>query len=179
MPNFFLDNPDVQFHFNALDLKEIVKLTEDDYTQSSRFNYAPVDYDDAMENYRKVLEVVGDLGGNHIAPRASGVDRDGATLTDGHVAYAEGTRKNVEELSQADLMGLILPREYGGLNFPFTIYMMVTEVLARADASLMNIFGLQDIGDTLKKFGSEAQLREFLPRISTWRVYGSDGIDGA
>ena len=89
MPNFFLDNPDVQFHFNTLDLKEIVKLAEDDYTQSSRFNYAPVDYDDAMENYRKVLEVVGDLGGNHIAPRASGVDRDGATLTDGHVAYAE------------------------------------------------------------------------------------------
>ena len=173
MPNFFLDNPDVQFHFNTLDLKEIVKLAEDDYTQSSRFNYAPVDYDDAMENYRKVLEVVGDLGGNHIAPRASGVDRDGATLTDGHVAYAEGTRKNVEELSQADLMGLILPREYGGLNFPFTIYMMVTEVLARADASLMNIFGLQDIGDTLKKFGSEAQLREFLPKISTGEFTGA------
>ena len=173
MPNFFLDNPDVQFHFNTLDLKEIVKLAEDDYGQSSRFNYAPVDYDDAMENYRKVLEVVGDLGGNHIAPRASGVDRDGATLTDGHVAYAEGTRKNVEELSQADLMGLILPREYGGLNFPFTIYMMVTEILARADASLMNIFGLQDIGDTLKKFGSEAQLREFLPKISTGEFTGA------
>src|SRR5208283_1310245 len=173
MPNFFLDNPDVQFHFNTLDLKEIVKLAEDDYTQSSRFNYAPVNYDDAMENYRKVLEVVGDLGGNHIAPRASGVDRDGATLTDGHVAYAEGTRKNVEELSQADLMGMILPREYGGLNFPFTIYMMATEVLARADASLMNIFGLQDIGDTLKKFGSEAQLREFLPRLSTGEFTGA------
>ncbi len=173
MPNFFLDNPDVQFHFNTLDLKEIVKLAEDDYTQSAQFNYAPVDYDDAIENYRKVLEVVGDLGGNHIAPRASGVDRDGATLTDGRVAYAEGTRKNVEELSQADLMGLILPREYGGLNFPFTIYMMVTEVLARADASLMNIFGLQDIGDTLKKFGSEAQLREFLPKICTGEFTGA------
>jgi len=173
MPNFFLDNPDVQFHFNALDLKEIVKLTEEEYTQSSRFNYAPVNYDDAMENYRKVLEVIGDLGGNHIAPRAAGVDRDGATLTDGHVDYAEGTKKNVEELSQADLMGMILPREYGGLNFPFTIYMMTTEVLARADASLMNIFGLQDIGDTLRKFGSEAQLREFLPRISTGEFTGA------
>jgi 3-(methylthio)propanoyl-CoA dehydrogenase len=173
MPNFFLDNPDVQFHFNGLDLKEIVKLTEDDYTQSSRFNYAPINYDDAMENYRKVLEVVGDLGGNHIAARASGVDREGATLTDGHVAYAEGTRKNVEELSQADLMGLILPREYGGLNFPFTIYMMVTEVLARADASLMNIFGLQDIGDTLKKFGTEEQLQEFLPKICTGEFTGA------
>ncbi len=173
MPNFFLDNPDVQFHFHNLDLKEIVRLTEDEYTQSNRFNYAPVNYDDAMENYRKVLEVVGDLGGNYIAPRAAGVDRDGATLTEGHVAYAEGTKKNVDELSQADLMGMILPREYGGLNFPFTIYMMVTEVLARADASLMNIFGLQDIGDTLRKFGSEAQLREFLPRISTGEFTGA------
>ncbi len=165
MPNFFLDNPDIQFHFNALELKEIVRLTEDDYAQSRRFNYAPVNYEDAIENYRKVLEVVGDLGGNHVAPRASGVDRDGATLTDGHVSYAEGTTKNVEELSQADLMGMILPREYGGLNFPFTIYMMTTEVLARADASLMNIFGLQDIGDTLKKFGNVAQHREYLPKI--------------
>ena len=173
MPNFFLDNPDVQFHFNALDLKEIVRLAENDYAQSRRFQYAPVNYDDAMENYRKVLEVVGDLAGNYIAPRAAGVDRDGATLSDGHVAYAEGTKKNVEELSQADLMGMIIPREYGGLNFPFTIYMMVTEVLGRADASLMNIFGLQDIGDTIRKFGNEDQRMEFLPKISSGEFTGA------
>ncbi|HTY11609.1 MAG TPA: acyl-CoA dehydrogenase family protein [Bacteroidota bacterium] len=173
MPNFFLDNPDIQFHFNNHDLREIVKLAEDDYAQSGKFNYAPVNYDDAMENYRKVLEVIGDLSGNHIAPRAAGVDRDGATLADGHVAYAEGTRENIEELSQADLMGMIFPREYGGLNFPFTMYMMSVEVLARADASLMNIFGLQDIGDTIRKFGSEDQRREFLPRISTGEFTGA------
>ncbi|MGA7161937.1 MAG: acyl-CoA dehydrogenase family protein [Bacteroidota bacterium] len=173
MPNFFLDNPDVQFHFNALDLKEIVRLAENDYAQSRRFNYAPVNYDDAMENYRKVLEVVGDLAGNYIAQRASGVDKDGATLRDGHVAYADGTKKNVEELSQADLMGMILPREYDGLNFPFTIYMMVVEILARADASLMNIFGLQDIGDTIRKFGNEDQRREFLPKISSGEFTGA------
>ncbi len=173
MPNFFLDNPDVQFHFKRLDLKEIVRLSEDDYSQSRQFNYAPVNYEDAMENYRKVLEVVGDMAGNDVAPRAAGVDREGATFSDGHVSYAEGTKKNVEELAQADLMGMILPREYGGLNFPFTIYMMVTEILGRADASLMNIFGLQDVGDTIRKFGTKSQCKEFLPKISTGEHTGA------
>jgi alkylation response protein AidB-like acyl-CoA dehydrogenase len=173
MPNYFLDNPDVLFHFNKLDLKEVVALAEDNYTQAKEFNYAPVNYEDAMENYRKVIEVAGDLAGNYIAPRAASVDDEGATLNDGHVSYARGTRKNVQELSQADLMGLILPRKYGGLNFPFTIYMMITEILGRADASLMNIFGLQDIGDTIRKFGTEEQRQEFLPRISTGEHTGA------
>ena len=173
MPNFFIDNSDIQFHFKMLDLKEVVALTEDGYTQAKDFNYAPVNYEDAMENYRKVLEVAGDLAGNHIAPRASGVDHDGATFLNGKVSYAPGTQKNVEELSQADLMGTIIPRKYGGLNFPFTIYMMLTEVLGRADASLMNIYGLQDIGDTIWKFGDEAQCEEFLPKISTGEHTGA------
>ena len=173
MPNFFLDNPDVQFHFKRLDLSEVVGLAEDNYTQAREFNYAPVNYEDAMENYCKVLEVAGDLAGNYIAPRSASVDHEGATFNDGTVTYAEGTRKNIQELSQADLMGMILPRKYGGLNFPFTIYMMVTEMLARADASLMNIFGLQDIGDTIRKFGNEDQRQEFLPKISTGEHTGA------
>jgi hypothetical protein len=173
MPNYFLDNPDIQFHFNNLNLKEVVALAEDNYAQAKEFNYAPVNYEDAMENYRKVLEVAGSLAANTIAPRAAGVDQEGATLADGHVTYAEGTRKNIRELSQADLMGMIFPRKYGGLNFPFTIYMMITETLGRADASLMNIFGLQDIGDTIRKFGNEEQRQEFLPKISTGEHTGA------
>lgn len=173
MPNFFLDNTDILFHFKKLDLSEVVALAEDHYAQAKEFNYAPVNYEDAMESYRKVLEVAGDLAGNYIAPRAAGVDHDGATLSNGTVTYAEGTRKNIQELSQADLMGTILPRKYGGLNFPFTIYMMITEILARADASLMNIFGLQDIGDTIRKFGNEDQRQEFLPKISTGEHTGA------
>ena len=163
MPNFFLDNPDIQFHFKQFDLKEIVRLAEDDYRQASAFSYAPVNYEDAMENYRKVLEMLGDLAGNSIAPRAASVDKEGATLKDGLVTYAEGTRKNIEELSQADLMGMIIPRAYGGLNLPFCVYMVAIEMLSRADASLMNIVGLQDVGDTIRKFGTEDQRREFLP----------------
>ena len=173
MANFFLDNPDLQFHFKRMNLQEIVGIAEDDYAQSKTYRDAPVNYDDAMENYRKVLEVVGDLAANRIAPRAADVDHDGATWHDGKVTYASGTRKNLDELSQADLMGMILPRKYGGLNFPFTMYMMATEMISRADASLMNIFGLQDIGDTIRKFGNEAQREEFLPGFCTGEYTGA------
>ena len=173
MPNFFLENPDVLFHFKHLDLKEIVALSEDNYTQAKQFPHAPVNFEDAVENYWKVLEVVGALAGNSIASRAAGVDTEGASFTGGQVQYAEGTRKNLRELAQADLLGIVLPRAYGGLNFPFTMYMMVMEIISRADASLMNIFGLQDIGDTIRKFGTEEQRREFLPRICSGEHTGA------
>ena len=163
MPNFFLDNQDILFHFRKLDLKTITAIAEDDYEQSKQFPDAPVDYADALLNYEKVLEMVGALSAEHIAPRAAGVDHEGVTLKDGKVSYAAGTQKNLRELSQGDLMGMILPRKYGGLNFPFTIYMMAVELVSRADASLMNLFGLQDIGDTIRKFGTEEQREEFLP----------------
>lgn len=173
MANFFLDNIDLLFQFNNTDLREIVTLAEDNYAQAGNFPHAPVDYDDAKENFRKVLEMAGDLAGNHIALRAAAVDEEGATFADGHVEYAKGTQKNVQSLSQADLMGMVLPRKYGGLNVPFTIYMMAMEMISRADASLMNIFGLQDIGDTILKFGNEEQRQEFLPGICSGRYTGA------
>ena len=118
MPNFFTDNADLLFHFNNLDIKEIVDIAEENYEQAKQFNYAPINYDDAMENFKKVLEVVGDLAGNSISPRASDVDSEGAHFSDGNVSYAKGTQENLKQLAQADLMGMILPRKYGGLNFP-------------------------------------------------------------
>ncbi len=180
MPNYFLDNRDLLFHFDSFsrrddfgDMHTIVSIAEDDYQQAKEFSYAPINYDDAMENYKKVLEVVGDLAANRIAARTSAVDHDGATIMDGIVSYAAGTKENLHELAQADLMGMVLPRKYGGLNFPFSIYMMAVEVVSRADASLMNLFGLQDIGDTIRKFGSESQRQEFLPRFSTGEYTGA------
>ncbi len=173
MPNFFTDNKDILFHFQNLDLKDIVDIAEDNYEQAKEYNYAPVNYEDAMENYRRVLEVVGEIAGNFIAPRAADVDTEGAQLIDGKVHYAKGTQENLKQLSQADLMGMIFPRKYNGLNFPFTIYMMATEIISRADASLMNIFGLQDIGDTIKKFGNEAQRQEFIPNFSSGATTGA------
>lgn len=173
MSNFFTDNIDIQFHFNNLDLKEVVALAEDNYEQSKIYNYAPINYDDAIENYRKVLDVLGDISANFIASRASEVDHSGASFNNGKVSYAKGTKENLEMLSKADLMGMILPRKYGGLNFPFTYYMMAVEVLSHADASLMNIFGLQDIADTIKKFGNEDQRQEFLPKFTTGEYTGA------
>jgi len=163
MANFFLDNSDIVFHFNKLDMRDVVSIAEDDYEQSKQFSDAPVNYDDAMTNYRKVLEMVGDLAANHIAPRAAEIDHEGVSFSEGKVAYARGTQQSLKELGQADLMGMIFPRKYGGLNFPFTMYMMSVELVSRADASMMNLFGLQDIGDTIRKFGTEEQREEFLP----------------
>jgi 3-(methylthio)propanoyl-CoA dehydrogenase len=173
MPNFFNDNSDIQFYFNNLDMKEVVGIMEDNYEQSKEYNFAPLDYEDAMEGYRKVLEMVGDIAGNSIAPRAADVDIEGATFKDGKVSYASGTEKNMKQLAQADLTGMIFPRKYGGLNMPFEIYMMTVEILSRGDASLMNIFGLQDIGDTIRKFGNEDQRMEFIPPFCSGKSTGA------
>ncbi len=173
MPNYFTENSDLQFIFNNLDLNEVVEIAEDNFEQVKEFNYAPINYEDAIENYRKVLEIVGDIAGNFIAERAQAVDEEGAELRDGKVYYAKGTEENLKQLAAADLRGMIFPRKYGGLNVPFTIYVMAIEIVSRADASLMNIFGLQDIGDTIMKFGSEEQRQEFLPGFCTGEYTGA------
>lgn len=173
MPNFFTDNSDLVFQFNNLDYKRIVEMAEDNFEQAKDFNYAPVNYEDAMENYRKVLEMTGDLTGNYIAERAADVDIEGARFADGKVDYAKGTQQNMKELTMADLMGMVLPRKFGGLNFPLTIYMMATEMVARADASLMNIFGLQDIAEMIEKYGTEEQKEKYIPGFCTGKYTGA------
>ena len=173
MPNFFTDNEDIVFHFNRLDLKEVLEAAEDNYEQAKEFKYAPENYEDAMDNFEKVLEVLGDIAGNYINERASGVDEEGAHFENGEVRYAKGTEENLKRLAQAQLRGMILPRKYGGLNFPFTIYTMSIEMISRADASLMNIFGLQDIADTINKFGTEEQREKYLPKFCTGEHTGA------
>ena len=173
MANFFLDNPDLLYHFNRLELKDIVEMTENNYQQSEKFDYAPVNLEDAVENYKRVLEVVGDIAANFIAPRSASIDEEGAAYKDGKVYYAKGTKEAMDMLSKAELMGMILPREYGGLNFPTTIYMMAVELISRADASLMNIFGLQDIGKTIAQFADDNQKEEFLPGFASGKYTGA------
>lgn len=173
MPNFFTDNEDLKFHFNRLNIREVLEIAEDNYTQKKDFDYAPENYDDAKENLNKVLELVGDIAGNSIAERAASVDEEGARFENGKVIYAKGTQENLKELAQADLSGMILPRKYGGLNFPFVAYIAAVEMVSRADASLMNIFGLQDIGDTIKKFGDETQQAKYLPKFATGEHTGA------
>ena len=173
MPNFFTDNKDLVFQFEHLDLEEIVELTENGYAEAEKYDYAPHDYQDAMDNYRKVLEIAGDIAGNIIAPNAASVDEEGAHFENGKVRYAKGTQEALDMLSKAELMGITLPRRYGGLNFPTTIYIMAIEMISRADASLMNIFGLQDIAETINKFADEEQKKEYLPQFAEGKVTGA------
>lgn len=173
MPNFYTENPDIKFHFDRLDLKEVLEISEDNYKQREQFDYAPENYEDAIENFDKVLEIIGDISGNFINERASGVDAEGAHYENGNVRYAKGTEENLNRLAQADVRGMILPRRFGGLNFPFSIYVMAIEVVSRADASLMNIFGLQDIADTICKFGTEEQREKYLPKFCTGEHTGA------
>ncbi|MFZ0389469.1 MAG: acyl-CoA dehydrogenase family protein [Calditrichia bacterium] len=173
MPNFFTENKDLQFQFEHLQLEEITAILENDYRDAKQYDDAPRDYADALDNYGKVLEIVGDIAGNYIAPRAAGVDEAGSSFQDDTVIYAPGTQEALERLSQAELMGITLPRKFGGLNFPHTVYMMAIEMISRADASLMNLFGLQDIGETIHKFGSEEQQAEFLPGFARGEFTGA------
>ncbi len=173
MANFFTDNQDLLFQFKRLDLKEVVDFYEENYKQSEKFNYAPTNYEDAKENFRRILEITGDIAANYIAPRSPSIDDEGAVFKDGKVSYAKGTRESLDLLSKAELMGMILPRAYGGLNFPTTIYMFAVEMISRADASLMNIFGLQDIGKTIAEFGNLEQKQELLPGFASGKYTGA------
>lgn len=173
MSNFFTDNPDLMFTLRNLEMEEIVALRENGYKQAEQFDFAPENYEDAMDNYRRVMEVIGEITGERIAPRSRQVDEEGPYFKDGVVKYHPLTDKNLKDLKDAGVMGVMLPRQYGGLNFPTTIYTMMTEMVARADASLQNLIGLQDIAETICEFGSEEQRQKYLPRFASGEADGS------
>ena len=165
MDNFFNDNSDLKFHLNHPLMKKIVSLKENDFDEKGKYDYAPVDYEDAMENYEKVLEIIGDISAKVIAPNSESVDHEGPQLVNNEVVYAKGTVENNEVLTKAGLIGMSLPRKYKGLNFPVVPYVMAAEIVSRADAGFANIWGLQDCAETIHEFGSEELKDEFLPRF--------------
>ncbi|MGO8683971.1 MAG: acyl-CoA dehydrogenase family protein [Thermoleophilia bacterium] len=173
MSNFYSDNADLAAQLERLNLAHVVELREDGFAQAHDFAYAPVDLADALDSYRRALEIVGEISAEFVAPRAEDVDRDGSQLIDGEVIYAAGISAALERLRQADLMGITLPRRYGGLNFPVTVSTMVMEIVSRADAALMNVFGLQDIAETVNKFADDDLKQELLPRFASGEVTGS------
>ena len=173
MDNFFTENPDIEWHFNHLDLEEVVASLEADYTQAQQHDDAPLSYADAIEGYRTVLEMAGAIAAKEIAPLAAEVDREGAHFDGKEVTYAKGTRKGMDILAKAGLMGMMLPRQYGGLNFPGLIYSLAIEMVAQADASLMNLFSLQDIAETIYEFGDDKQKDQYLPLFSSGKVTGA------
>jgi alkylation response protein AidB-like acyl-CoA dehydrogenase len=174
MANFYNDNPALKHHLNHPLMRKIVELRERNFTDCEKFDYAPFDYEDAMDSYEKVLEIAGDISGEVVANNAEDVDKEGPHVVDGHVVYAEGTKVNLDALVKAGLMGISLPRRYNGLNLSLVPYIMAADIVSRADASFVNIWGLQDCAETIYEFGSEEQREKYLPRTCAGETLAMD-----
>ncbi len=166
MANFFNDNPSLKFHLNHPLMKKIIRLKEKDFADKEKYEFAPADFEDTLDSYHKVLEIVGEICGETIAPNAELVDTFGPKLVNNEVIYAPGTAQNHETLTKAGLIGMSLPREYGGLNFSMVPYVIAAELVSRADAGFANIWGLQDCAETIHEFADEEIKKEFLPRFN-------------
>ncbi len=173
MANFFLDNKDIQFQLRHPLMRKIVELKERGFAEKDKYDYAPKNFDDAMDNYLRVMTITGEVAAEVVAPNAEGVDLEKPHVVDDHVVYASGTQANLEAITAAGLGGITLPRKYNGLNFPLVTFVMANEMVARADAGFENLWGLQDCAETLNEFGSEELKAKYLPRTAegaTWAM---------
>jgi alkylation response protein AidB-like acyl-CoA dehydrogenase len=171
--NFFLDNPDLQFRLRQIDLREALELKEKGYGEAGQYPGAPRNYDDAKDNYRIVLEVMGEICGERVAPRAAEADEEGAHFDSGVVTYAAATQDAIEAIRQAGLFGAMLPREYGGLNLPESVYAMLVEIVSRAESGLMTVYGLQEIADIICEYADPETKARVLPRFSRGEASGA------
>lgn len=174
MANFYTDNPDLKHHLTHPLMEKIVALKERDYTDAQKYDYAPLDFEDAMDNYERVLDIVGEICGDIIAPNAEDVDHQGPKVVDGHVEYADGTKVNLEAVRKAGLMGMSMPRRFGGLNFPITPYIMAADIVSRADTGFENLWGLQDCAETIYEFADEEQKQKYIPRVCEGETMSMD-----
>ena len=166
MANFYTDNENIKFHLTHPLMEKIVRLKERNFADKENYDFAPIDFEDALDNYDKVLEIIGEITGNIIAENAESVDHDGPLLENNEVKYAKGTQQNYDALVEAGLIGMSLPRQYGGLNFSMVPYVMSAEIVARGDAGFTNIWGLQDCAETIHEFASDEIKNDFLPRFN-------------
>ena len=174
MANYYSDHPEIEFHLNHPLMKRVVDLKERNYAEKDQFEDAPVNYEDAIENYKRLLDITGDVAANIIEPNSEDVDLEGPHLENGRMIYASKTFENLEATRKAGLWGLSMPRRYGGLNLPNAIFSMASEIIAAADAGFQNIWSLQSCIDTLYEFGSEEQRQKFIPRICAGETMSMD-----
>ncbi len=165
MANYYSDHPEIAFHLDHPLMKRIVDLKEKNYEDKDKFEDAPVDYNDAIENYKQLLEITGDIAANIIEPNSEDVDLEGPHLEKGRMIYASKTFENLDATRKAGLHGISMPRRYGGLNIPNAVFSMLSEVISAADAGFQNIWSLQSCIDTLYEFGSEEQRQKYIPRV--------------
>ncbi|WP_287936031.1 acyl-CoA dehydrogenase family protein [Duncaniella freteri] len=174
MANFYTDNPDLRHHLTHPLMEKIVALKERNYTDAEKYDYAPLDYADAQDSYDKVLEIVGEICGDIIASNAEDVDHQGPSVADGRVIYADATKVNLDACRKAGLMGMAMPRRYGGLNFPITPYIMAADIVSRADTGFENLWGLQDCAETIYEFANEDQKQRFITRVCQGETMSMD-----
>lgn len=174
MANYYTDHPEIEFHLNHPLMKRVVDLKERNYAEKDQFEDAPVNYEDAIENYKRLLDITGDVAANIIEPNSEDVDLEGPHLENGRMIYASKTFENLEATRKAGLWGLSMPRRYGGLNLPNAIFSMASEIIAAADAGFQNIWSLQSCIDTLYEFGSEEQRQKYIPRICAGETMSMD-----
>lgn len=174
MANFYNDNPDLKHHLNHPLMQKIVELKERNFADADKFDYAPLNFEDAMDSYDKVLEIVGEICGGKIAENAESVDHQGPRVENNRVIYADGTQENLELCRKAGLMGMSMPRRLGGLNFPITPYIMAADIVSRADTGFENLWGLQDCAETIYEFASEDQKQRFIPRVCQGETMSMD-----
>ena len=175
MANYYTDHPEIAFHLSHPEMKHLVDLREKNYEDAQKgIDYAPVDFEDAMENYKRVLEITGDVAANTLAVNSESVDLEGPHLENNRMVYASKTVENLEQTRLAGLYGVSMPRRYGGLNLPNVIFSMASELVAAADAGFQNIWSLQSCIDTLYEFGSEEQRQKYIPRICAGETMSMD-----
>lgn len=174
MANYYSDHPEIEFHLNHPLMKRVVDLKERNYAEKDQFEEAPVNYEDAIENYKRLLDITGDVAANIIEPNSEDVDLEGPHLENGRMIYASKTFENLDATRKAGLWGLSMPRRYGGLNLPNAIFSMASEIIAAADAGFQNIWSLQSCIDTLYEFGSEEQRQKYIPRICAGETMSMD-----
>lgn len=174
MANFYTDTPQLKYHLNHPLMKRIVELRERNFKDKDEYDYAPMDFEDAMDSYDKVLEIVGEICADVIAPNADDVDKEGPEVIDGRVKYARGTQENLDATRNAGLMGIALPRKYGGLNFSTVPYIMAADIVSRADAGFQNLWGLQDCAETLYQYADDEQKERFLPAVTRGATMSMD-----
>jgi 3-(methylthio)propanoyl-CoA dehydrogenase len=172
---FFTDNEDIRFLLEHIDLRELADVQEDGFDDlDTRPDYAPRDVDEAIDNYHRILDIVGQISGrgDRAERRRCRRRRQYAERgRDGHLPSAAAREPQAAVASRPD--GLHLPYRFGGLNCPNLIYTVATEIVSRADGSLQNIFGLQGIAETINAFANEEIKGDYLPRFSCGEVTGA------
>jgi len=133
--NFLEDNDDLLFYLErgGIDWPAIVSKVEQDYKVPQ--GYASVE--EALSSYRDILQMVGTFAADEVAPHAAAIDRKGVKLVDGEAVLSPELDAIFEQMKGLDLHALSLPREFGGINCPMLVHFMVTELLARAEVSVM------------------------------------------